>query len=62
MRLRCACGAEYKVTAKPHPSNERKRRLCVGCGRPLDRIASTRVFEFEFVSPLADEAPTKKAS
>ena len=50
MRLRCACGADYDVTAKSHPSNERERRLCVGCGRPLDRIASTRVFEFKFVS------------
>ncbi len=62
MRLSCACGAEYEVTAKPHPSNERERRLCVGCERPLDRIASTRVFEFKFVSPWADEAQAKKAS
>ena len=60
MRLRCACGAEYEVTAKSHPSNERERRLCVGCGRPLDRIASTRVFEFKFVSPLPDEAKQRR--
>lgn len=59
-KLRLA--AEYEVTAKPHPSNERERRLCVGCERPLDRIASTRVFEFKFVSPWADEAQAKKAS
>ena len=58
MRLRCACGAEYEVTAKSYPSNGRERRLCVGCRRPLVRIASTGVFEFKFVSAI--EAQAKK--